>query len=156
MRPDDWPRVAEIYAEGIATGYATFETSVPTYEAWDAGRRKDLRYVAELDGVVAAWVAASPVSARPAYAGVVEHGIYVYPGSTGLGLGSTLLRHFIAASERAGVWTIQSGVFPENTASLALHAGCGFRQVGVRERIGRLHGRWRDVVLLERRSPVVG
>ena len=155
MRPEDWPRIAEIYGEGIASGTATFEIAVPSYEAWDASRRKDLRYVAEVEGTVVAWVAASSVSPRPAYAGVVEHGIYVDPKSTGLGIGGVLLRHFIAASERTGVWTIQSGVFPENTASLAFHERHGFRRVGTRERIGRLRGRWRDVVLIERRSPVV-
>lgn len=148
--------VLEIYAVGIAEGNATFESSAPTWEQFDAGRLAQHRFVALDDaGVVLGWVAASAVSSRPAYAGVVEHSVYVDPAARGTGVARALLDALITSTEAAGIWTIQSGVFPENRASLALHRRAGFREVGVRERIGRSDGRWRDVVLLERRSPVV-
>lgn len=147
--------VLDIYASGIATGDATFETAAPSWADFDAARLPGHRLVA-LDGVVAGWIACSRKSARPAYAGVVEHSVYVRPGFGGRGIGGALLSAFIASTEAAGIWTIETAIFPENTASLALHRGAGFREVGVRERIGVLHGRWRNTVLLERRSPRVG
>lgn len=163
--------VLAIYRAGIEEGDATFETTVPDWPAFDAARLPGHRFVAldgaradgsgpdgsgtGGDGPVLGWVAASKVSDRPAYAGVVEHSVYVRPDARGRGVASALLRALIASTEAAGIWTVQSGVFPENTASLALHTRLGFRVLGVRERIGRRHGRWRDVVLVERRSPVV-
>jgi phosphinothricin acetyltransferase len=166
--------VLEIYRYGLDSGDASFETTVPTWPEWDRGRLPDHRFVAvlagDMDGTVAAadrldgtaggsdvvgWIAASAVSGRCVYAGVVEHSLYVHPKAQGRGVGTVLLDALIRSTEAAGVWTIQSGVFPENAASLGLHTRAGFRVVGVRERIGRHHGRWRDVVLLERRSPHV-
>jgi len=154
LRPDDWPEVARIYEEGIRTGDATFETEVPSWEAWDAARVPEHRLVVTLDGVVVGWAALSPVSDRRCYAGVAEHSVYVAERVQGLGFGRQLLGALIASSELGGFWTLQSGIFPENAASLALHVALGFRVVGVRERLGRLHGEWRDVLLLERRSEV--
>ncbi|MGW7451857.1 N-acetyltransferase family protein [Streptomyces sp. NPDC054787] len=146
--------VLAIYRAGIDEGQATFETTAPTWEAFDAGRLPQHRFVAlGEDGAVLGWVAASAVSDRCAYAGVVEHSVYVHPAARGRGVASALLTALIDSTEAAGIWTIQSGVFPENRASLALHQRAGFRIIGTRERIGRHHGVWRDVVLLERRSP---
>jgi L-amino acid N-acyltransferase YncA len=156
MRADDWPGVERIYAAGIATGDATFETEPPTWEAFDAGRLAAHRLVAERDGKVVGWAAVSGVSERCVYAGVVEHSVYVDPAHAGQGVGTALLQALIASTEAAGIWTIQTGIFPENTASLALHERSGFRVVGRRERLGRHFGRWRDVVLLERRSAAIG
>jgi L-amino acid N-acyltransferase YncA len=148
--------VIDVYRLGIDTGHATFETEPPTWAAFDAGRLPAHRFVALApDGRIAGWVACSRVSERCVYAGVVEHSVYVHPDFRGRGVGRLLLDRFLADTDAAGVWTVQSGVFPENVASLALHERAGFRVVGTRERIGRHHGRWRDVVLLERRSPVV-
>ncbi|MGX1541393.1 N-acetyltransferase family protein [Streptomyces adustus] len=148
--------VLTIYRLGIDEGDATFETAAPTWEHFDATKLPDHRHVAVDDpGRVLGWVAAVTVSDRCVYAGVVEHSVYVHPGARGRGVGSALLSALIASTEAAGVWTIQSGVFPENTGSLALHRRAGFRVIGTRERIGRHHGVWRDVVLIERRSPVV-
>lgn len=148
--------VLEIYAAGIAEGNATFETAAPTWDEFNATRLASHCFVALDDReVVLGWVAVTPVSARRAYAGVVEHSVYVHPAARGQGVGRALLDALIASTEAAGIWTIQSGVFPENAASLALHRRAGFREVGVRERIGRRDGEWRDVVLLERRSAVV-
>ena len=144
-----------IYEEGIRTGNATFETSVPSWEDWDAAHLPGCRLVARRDGEVVAWAALAPVSQRPVYAGVAEVSVYVVSRARRLGVGRALLLALIAASEEAGTWTLQGGIFPENEASLALHRACGFRRVGVRERIARLDGVWRDVVLVERRSPVV-
>lgn len=156
MTPSDWPAVAEIYAQGIATGNATFETAVPTWEQWDAAHLRGHRLVArEPDGTVLGWAALAPVSDRCAYAGVAENSVYVAEHARGRGVGRLLLDELVAGAERAGIWTVQTGVFPENQASLAVHAASGFRVVGVRERLGKLHDRWRDVVMLERRSPVV-
>nr|WP_176731963.1 GNAT family N-acetyltransferase [Micromonospora rhizosphaerae] len=148
--------VLDIYRLGIATGNATFETEPPTWHDFTATRLPGHRWVA-LDpaGPVLGWVACSAVSDRCAYAGVVEHSVYVHPDARGRGVGHALLDALIASTEQAGIWTIQSGIFPENTASLALHAACGFRTVGTRQRIGRHHGTWRDVTLIERRSPTV-
>jgi phosphinothricin acetyltransferase len=153
MRAADWPAVAAIYAEGIATGHATFETEVPSWDDWDAAHLPEHRLIARLESDVVGWVAASAVSTRCVYGGVVEHSVYVAARARGHGIGRRLLIAFIASTEAAGIWTIESGIFPENVASLALHESCGFRRVGIRERIGQHHGRWRDVVLLERRRP---
>ncbi|MFE4977469.1 GNAT family N-acetyltransferase [Kitasatospora sp. NPDC056651] len=150
-------QVLAIYQAGIEEGNATFETATPTWEQFNASRLPAHRHVAlDRDGRVLGWAAVSAVSARPAYAGVVEHSVYVHPDACGRGVAGRLLAALIASTERAGIWTVQSGVFPENTASLALHAGAGFRVVGTRERIARHHGVWRDVVLIERRSPAIG
>jgi L-amino acid N-acyltransferase YncA len=151
----DWPAVRAIYEAGIATGDATFETDVPDWPAWDDGHLAGHRLVARDDGRVVGWVALAPVSDRRAYAGVAEDSIYVAPDAQGRGVGRALLAAVVTSADRGGIWTIQTGIFPENQASVRLHQACGFRVVGVRERLGRLHGRWRDVVLLERRSPAV-
>jgi L-amino acid N-acyltransferase YncA len=160
VRPEDWPVVAAIYAQGIATGDATFETAPPTWERWDQSHLPDHRLVARThageDDAVVAWAALAPVSDRCVYAGVVENSIYVAERAQGLGVGRRLLTALVEGAEQAGIWTVQTGIFPENTASLALHRRCGFRVVGLRERIGQLNGRWRDVLLLERRSTRVG
>ncbi|MGW6504105.1 N-acetyltransferase family protein [Nonomuraea angiospora] len=154
MTPDHADQVLAIYQLGMDEGHATFETRAPTWAEFDAARLPAHRHVA-LDhaGQVLGWVAAAAVSDRCAYAGVVEHSVYVHPDARGRGAGSALLGTLIASTEAAGIWTVQSGIFPENTASLALHARAGFRVVGTRERIGRHRGVWRDVVLIERRSP---
>ena len=147
--------VLAIYQAGIDEGNATFEICAPRWPAFTAARLPGHRYVATTVGQVTGWVAASPVSGRCAYAGVVEHSVYVHPAARGLGIGRALLAALIRSTEAAGIWTVQSGVFPENTASLALHRAAGVRAVGTRERIGQHYGHWRDVVLIERRSPVV-
>ena len=151
----DWPAVSAIYAEGIETRTATFETEVPTWEAWDAAHLAEHRLVARASGSepqTLGWAALSPYSDRCAYGGVAEVSVYVAVDARGRGVGSTLLRAVVKSSEAVGIWTLQAGIFPENLASLNLHRACGFRVVGVRERIGQLAGEWRDVVLLERRS----
>ena len=145
--------VLAIYQAGIEQGNATFETRAPDWAAFTAARLPAHRFVAVIAGRVAGWVAASAVSGRCVYAGVVEHSVYVDPAARGRGTGRRLLDTLISSTEAAGIWTIQSGVFPENTASLALHQAAGFRVVGTRERVGRHHGRWRDVIFIERRSP---
>jgi L-amino acid N-acyltransferase YncA len=158
LLPADWSAVAAIYAEGIATGDATFETEVPSWKRWDASHLADHRLVARAGpaGRLVGWAALAPVSDRCAYAGVAENSVYVAEAARGLGVGRRLLTALIEQAERAGIWTVQTGVFPENKVSLALHRRCGFRVVGVRERVGQLHGRWRDVLFLERRSTVAG
>ncbi|MEU4539561.1 GNAT family N-acetyltransferase [Streptosporangium sp. NPDC023825] len=158
MRDTDAGPVLAIYQAGLDGGQASFETAAPAWEHFTAGKLARPRYVAaDVDtGEVVGWVAASPTSARPVYAGVVEHSLYVHPGCQGRGVGRALLSAFISASEQAGIWTIQAGIFPDNAPSLALHRALGFRVVGVRERVGRRHGLWRDVVMLERRSTVTG
>jgi L-amino acid N-acyltransferase YncA len=156
MLPDDWPRVAEIYTQGLATGQATFETSVPSREEWDAAHLANCRLVAHSDGDVIGWAALSPVSRRPVYRGVVEASVYVGKDHRGAGIGGRLLDALIEASEKVGIWTLQASVFPENEASLLLLQSRGFRLVGNRVRIAQHEGRWRDTVLLERRSGVVG
>ncbi|WP_434587577.1 GNAT family N-acetyltransferase [Streptomyces sp. A5-4] len=149
-------QVLAIYQAGIDEGNATFETTAPSWEAFDAARLPGHRFVVlDETGAVLGWVAASAVSDRCAYAGVVEHSVYVRPNARGRGVAGALLKALVDSTEAAGIWTIQSGIFPENTASLALHERAGFRVIGTRERIGRDHGAWRDVVLLERRSPAV-
>jgi phosphinothricin acetyltransferase len=155
MRPKDWPRVASIYEAGIATGDATFETEAPPWDSWDRDHLAQPRLVASRKGVVVGWAALSPVSDRCVYQGVAEVSVYVDPRAIGQGVGRAVLRALVEASESAGIWTLQTGIFPENTASLALHQGCGFRIVGWRERIGQMGDRWRDVVFLERRSPTI-
>jgi phosphinothricin acetyltransferase len=157
----DWPAVERIYAAGIATGHATFEETTPTWDAFDAAKRHDQRLVAVDAGTVIGWAAASSVSDRCVYAGVVEHSVYVDPGYQSRGAGLALLQALIRASEASGVWTIQSGIFPENTASLTLHQKAGFQVIGTRQAIGRmtygpLAGSWRDVLFIERRSPRIG
>jgi phosphinothricin acetyltransferase len=150
--------VLAVYQAGLDAGDASFETEAPSWVDFDAAKLPDHRHVATADetGELLGWAAAGPVSSRGAYAGVVEHSVYVAPGARGRGVGGTLLRALIGSTEAAGIWTIQSGIFPENTASLRLHEREGFRVVGIRERIGHLNGRWRDVVLVERRSTVAG
>ena len=155
MTAADWPRVEAIYADGIATGNATFETEPPGWEDFDAGRLAGQRLVAVENGVVVGWAALSPTSARACYAGVVEHSVYVAAEARGRGVGRALLEALLASADAAGLWTIQTSIFPENEASLALHEAVGFRVVGRRERIARLDGVWRDTLLLERRSPRV-
>ena len=156
LRPADWDEVARIYAEGIATGDATFETEVPDWERWDAAHMPRHRLAATGGGRLVGWAALSPVSERCVYAGVAEVSVYVAADARGHGVGAALLEALIASSEAGGVWTLQAGIFPENGASIRLHERAGFRVVGRRARLGRLHGAWRDVVLMERRSPVVG
>jgi phosphinothricin acetyltransferase len=156
MQAGDWDQVRRIYVEGMATGHATFETNPPDWEQWNATHLSFARLVARSNGEVIAWAALSPVSQRCVYGGVAEVSVYVSATSRGSGIGRKLLRSLIAESEQNGIWTLQAGMFPENTGSLALHQSCGFREVGRRERIGRMNGRWRDTILLERRSGVVG
>lgn len=155
MLPADWPRVREIYLEGIATGQATFETQAPCWEQWDAAHLSFARLVARQEDVLG-WAALSPVSQRCVYGGVAEVSIYVSPASRRSGVGRKLLLSLIDESERNGIWTLQAGMFPDNAGSLALHRACGFREVGRRERIGKLNGVWRDTILLERRSLITG
>ncbi|GAB2628287.1 GNAT family N-acetyltransferase [Kocuria himachalensis] len=162
LKESHWPAVQEIYAAGIATGQATFESRPPSWESFAAARPAHLRQVAvDEHGAVLGWVAAAPVSAREVYAGVVEESVYVHPTAAGRGVGRLLLETLIASAEAAGMWTIEAKVFPENTASLALHQKLGFEPVGVRRRLVRMNhgpqaGRWRDVLLLERRSDTAG
>jgi phosphinothricin acetyltransferase len=156
MTAEDWPTVQAIYQDGIATGNATFETNAPDWEAWDAAHRPDCRLVLKVAGQIAGWAALSPVSRRRVYAGVAEVSIYLAGAMRGKGLGKILLQALVEESERAGVWTLQASIFPENAASIALHKACGFREVGRRERISQRDGLWRDVALMERRSKVVG
>jgi L-amino acid N-acyltransferase YncA len=170
MQPESWPAVREIYREGIATGDATFETEPPDWQKWDSAHRNHCRLVAlepiaadagdsliPLDKLrVLGWAALSSVSSRRVYSGVAEVSVYVAAAARGSGVGRSLLQALIAESELHGIWTLQAGIFPENVASIALHKSCGFRKVGVRRRIGKLGERWRDVLLLERRSLKVG
>ena len=153
LTPRDWAAVRRIYLQGIASGHGTFETKAPSWRKWDAAHRHDVRLVARNREEILGWAALSPVSARKVYAGVAEVSVYVAERARGRGVGRALLEALIRASESAGLWTLQAGIFPENEASLALHRRCGFRLVGVRERIGCARGVWRDVCLLERRSP---
>lgn len=156
MRPDDWETVRIIYAEGIATRQATFEVETPSWEAWDAAHLSFARLVARKAGTVAGWAALSPVSRRQAYAGVAEVSVYVAQDLRGTGFGRQLLEALIARSEQHGIWSLQAVMFPENAGSVALHLRCGFREVGRRQRIGKLDGEWRDTMLLERRSQRIG
>ncbi|MFF1258896.1 MULTISPECIES: GNAT family N-acetyltransferase [unclassified Streptomyces] len=156
MRPEHAGAVLKIYQLGIDEGNATFETTAPTWRHFDAAKLPEHRHVA-LDSVgsVIGWIAASAVSDRCVYAGVVEHSVYVHPGVRGRGIAGALLGALITSTEAAGIWTVQSGIFPENAASLAVHRRRGFREIGTRERIGRHHGVWRDVVMIERRSEAI-
>lgn len=157
MRPDDWSAVRAIYLEGIATGNATFAQTAPDWETWDAGHLPQVRMVGRADsGDVLGWAALSAVSSRSVYAGVAEVSIYVAERARGCGVGRQLLARLIAESEANGIWTLQAGIFPENAQSIALHRRAGFRIVGTRQRLGQMDGRWRDVVLMERRSATVG
>lgn len=156
LRPGDWPQVRAIYLEGIATGNATFEQTAPDWEEWDVGHLQNPRLVACLDGDVLGWAALSRVSGRCVYGGVAEVSVYVAERARGGGVGSKLMSRLIEHSEAAGFWTLQAGIFPENAASIALHKAAGFRIVGTRERLGQMNGRWRDVVLMERRSAIAG
>jgi L-amino acid N-acyltransferase YncA len=156
LGPEHAEQVLAIYQLGIDEGQATFETTAPGWEEFDAAKLPDHRHVAlDVDGRVVGWCAVVAVSDRCAYAGVVEHSVYVHPDARGRGVGAALLKALIDSTEAAGIWTIQSGIFPENIASLALHRRAGFRVIGTRTRIGRHQGVWRDVVLVERRSPVI-
>ena len=148
----DWPAVEAIYAEGIATGNATFETAPPDWREFDAGRLRGHRFVAVEDGRVVGWAALSPTSSRACYAGVVEHSVYVSAASRGHGIGRALMETLLQSADGAGLWTVQTSIFPENGASLALHLQLGFRVVGRRERIAQLDGAWRDTLLLDRRN----
>jgi phosphinothricin acetyltransferase len=156
LTPADWPAVRAVYEEGIATGNATFEQSAPDWGRWDAGHLSSCRLVARSGGEVLGWAALSPVSGRCVYSGVAEASVYVAERARGKGIGLQLLLALVEASEREGIWTVQAGVFPENTASIAMNKRAGFRVVGVRERLGAMGGRWRDVLLMERRSSVTG
>jgi arsenite methyltransferase len=158
MLQQDATQVLAIYQAGLDTGQASFETAAPEWDVFDAARLPGHRHVAAdaRTEEILGWVAASAVSSRPVYAGVIEHSVYVHPGHYRRGVGAALLGALIRSSEAAGIWTIQSAVFPENTASLTLHERAGFRVVGVRERVGRHYGWWRNTVLIERRSNVAG
>jgi len=157
MRPDDFEAVRAIYQRGLDGGLASFETVAPDWPAFDRGKLPAHRLVAELEGIVVGWVAVAPVSARPVYAGVVEHSVYVASEAQGRGVGLALLDALAGSTEAAGIWTVQSGIFPENVASLRLHDRAGFRVVGTRQRVGwHPFDGWRDVVMVERRSSIVG
>jgi L-amino acid N-acyltransferase YncA len=156
LLPEHWPAVRSIYEDGLATGNASFQTSAPSWQEWDTAHLKHSRLVATEGSTVLGWAALTPVSGRCVYAGVAEVSVYIHSASRGQGIGKTLLQALITESENNGLWTLQAGIFPENTASVQLHEKCGFRQLGIRERIGQHNGIWRDTVLLERRSKQVG
>ena len=156
MTPGDWSAVRAIYAEGITTGNATFETAPPEWEEWDERHLGSCRLVARSANEVIGWAALSPVSRRPVYRGVAEVSVYVSERARRQGVGAALLAALVSSSEREDIWTLQAGIFPENKASIELHKQAGFRIVGVRERLGALNGRWRDVILMERRSRAAG
>ena len=156
LLPNHWPAVKTIYEQGIATGHATFQTSAPEWVEWDGAHLKHSRLVALENGQVIGWAALTPVSGRCVYAGVAEISVYIAPDHRGMKIGETLLKALITDSEQHGLWTLQAGIFPENAASIKIHENCGFRQLGIREKIGRHNGIWRDTVLLERRSKTVG
>jgi L-amino acid N-acyltransferase YncA len=156
MLTEHWEQVRKIYAEGMATGNATFQQDVPSWEEWDHTHLTNCRIIAQSHGQLTGWAALSPVSTRCVYAGVAEVSIYVSLAKTNSGVGSSLLKRLIELSEDNGIWTLQSGIFPENLPSLHLHLKHGFREVGRRERIGKINGVWRDVVLMERRSAKTG
>jgi phosphinothricin acetyltransferase len=156
MRAEDWPQVRDIYMEGIITGNATFETETPDWQQWDREHLSSCRFVARDDESMKGWAALKPVSSRHAYRGVAEVSVYVKESARGRGCGRRLLEALISSSEQNGIWTLQAGILAENLPSLELHRRCGFREVGRRERIGKLKDKWRDVVLMERRSRAVG
>lgn len=152
MSENDWPMVAKIYGQGIATGQATFETEIPSWEKWDSSHLKACRFVAEKEGEVVGWAALSSVSSRCVYGGVAEVSVYVSTAHLGQKIGSQLLKQLILTSESEGFWTLQAGIFRENKASIKLHTALGFREIGYREKVGKMNGVWRDTILLERRS----
>ena len=156
MSPVDWEQARFIYLEGIETQHATFETEAPDWERWNASHLPDCRLTARAGRDVIGWAALSPISKRSVYAGVAEVSVYVSESFRGQGIGQALLEALITCSEKHGLWTLQAGIFPENVSSLAIHKRCGFREVGRRASLGKHHGKWRDVILLERRSKVVG
>lgn len=156
LLPQDWEEVRRIYLEGIATGNATFETQAPDWDKWDKSHRPEPRLAAREGGRLLGWASLTPVSDRCVYGGVAEVSVYVGDDARGRGVGRALLEALVEESEAAGIWTLQAGIFPENEASVAVHKKCGFRVVGIRERLGQLFGSWRDVMLLERRSPRIG
>ena len=152
LRAEDWEAIAAIYAQGIATRNATFETEVPTFDRWDRAHLSEHRLVARIDDAIVGWAALAPVSDRCVYGGVAEDSVYVAADARGRGVGRALLSTLVERAEDAGIWTVQTGIFPENAASVQLHLRCGFRVVGRRERLAQLDGIWRDVLFLERRS----
>ena len=157
MTPSDWSQVASIYEQGIATGFATFETTVPDYDSWDGAHIQECRLVAASEDKILGWAALSPVSSRCVYGGVAEVSVYIHENTRGKGIGKSLMQQLIQESEKAGYWTIQSGIFPENKASIQLHEKVGFRFMGKRERIGKTtDGIWKDNLLFERRSKIIG
>ncbi len=156
MEASDWPRVREIYEEGIATGHATFETESPEWADWDAKHIQACRVVAVEDGTILGWAALWPASDRCVYGGVAEVSVYVGTGAHGRGIGTVLLGELVRASEAEGYWTLQAGIFPENQSSVRIHEKCGFRVLGTRKRLGKMGDTWRDVLLMERRSSTVG
>ncbi|MDC6387591.1 GNAT family N-acetyltransferase [Maribacter sp. PR1] len=156
MLASDWGQVSKIYKEGIDTGFATFETKIPTYDNWDKVHLKNCRFVGIQKDQITGWAALSPVSSRNVYRGVAEVSVYIAKDFRGLGIGKALMKHLILESEKEGIWTLQSGIFPSNSKSIKLHESLGFRHIGKRERVGKLHGVWIDNVLYERRSKVVG
>lgn len=155
LTPEDWQQVELIYQKGIDTGNATFQTSTPSWEYWDNSHLKSCRIVVENDRHIIGWAALTPVSSRCVYAGVGEVSVYVDPAHSGKGIGLILLNELVKQSEAEGIWTLQAGIFPENTASLRIHEKAGFRILGIREKIGKQNGIWRDTALLERRSPLI-
>lgn len=156
FKKEDWTSVAEIYRQGIETGNATFQKEVPNWESWDSGHIKTCRIVASIDNEIIGWAALTPVSGRCVYAGVAEVSVYVASQYKGQKVGTKLLESLISESESEGFWTLQAGIFPENIASLKIHENLGFRKVGIREKIGKMNNIWRDTILLERRSKIVG
>lgn len=156
LSASDWAPVSSIYLEGIRSGHSTFETDIPTWEQWNAGHLPIARFVMREGDAILGWAALSPTSQRHVYRGVAETTVYVAENQRGKGIGRALLEALIAESEANGIWTLQASIFPENTASLELHRRCGFRELGRRERIAQHHGVWRDTILLERRSSIVG
>ncbi len=156
MNDSHWPDVAAIYLEGIETGIATFETEIPEFKEWDKSHLTKCRSIAISDSKIVGWAALSAVSERYVYAGVGEVSVYLLASAWGKGVGKALLSRLIEDSEKAGIWTLQAGIFPENVASIQLHSSCGFREVGLREKLGCLNGKWRDVLLMERRSEIAG
>jgi L-amino acid N-acyltransferase YncA len=156
MRSDDWPVIRSIYSEGIATGNATFETETPDWTEWDKRHVRECRLVARDGEQIVGWIALSPVSSWRVYAGLAEISVHVAAEAQGRGVGKLLMQSLVEQSERCGIWTLQAGIFPENVPSIALHKSCGFREVGLRQKIAQRDGTWRDVLLLERRSSHVG
>lgn len=156
LKEIDWKPVSRIYQEGLDTGHATFEVHLPNWNEWDSAHVKECRIIAEIDHKVVGWAALSPVSSRCVYGGVAEVSVYVSLKFSGQKIGSKLLERLITESEANGIWTLQAGIFPENKASIIIHERIGFRKVGYRERIGQMNGVWRDTVLLEKRSELVG